>query len=436
MDRILARVSRQSPIDLEATEFYVRTAMLAVGSRVIERVLQRLGPHRPRTPMVCRCGQTLRSEGLRTKRLVTILGPVTFRRPRYSCWQCGRSYVPADVALDIEGTRYSPGARRMMVRAGSYAPFADAAEDLNLYAQLGVSAKNVERVAEQVGQEMNDWMERESTTAQLLDGCENAPQPADEPIDLLYVSFDGTGTPMRASELTDTQSKTAGERPKTREVKLGCVFTQTTRDEQGRPVRDPASTTYVGAIENSVDFGHRIFGEALRRGLRHARRVVVLFDGAAYNKSIAAEHFPDAIVIIDLYHARERLWALAKRLLSDAQRDAIQTTWLKRLDQGDIEGLLQAVRTHLPRSGKRRKKAIKDLRYFETNAPYMRYARFRRDGLFVGSGVVEAGCKTLIGRRLKQSGMFWSLRGANAIIAARCCHYSRRVGQFWEDRAA
>ena len=74
---------------------------------------------------------------------------------------------------------------------------------------------------------------------------------------------------------------------------------------------------------------------------------------------------------------------------------------------------------------------IKELRYFENNAPQMRYAEFRKNDFSVGSGVVEAGCRTVIGERLKQSGMRWSVRGANAITALRCCILSGRFEDFW-----
>ena len=91
------------------------------------------------------------------------------------------------------------------------------------------------------------------------------------------------------------------------------------------------------------------------------------------------------------------------------------------------------MRQEAPARGKKRKAALKQIAYFDERKDQMRYALFRAQGFFVGSGVIEAGCKTLIGQRLKHSGMFWSVPGANAIIAARCCLYSGRFEQFFED---
>ncbi len=78
----------------------------------------------------------------------------------------------------------------------------------------------------------------------------------------------------------------------------------------------------------------------------------------------------------------------------------------------------------------------REMGYFEKNKERMRYDNFRRQGVFVGSGVVEAGCKTVIGQRLKQSGMHWTVNGANSIIALRCCFFSNRWEDFWEYRSS
>lgn len=240
---------------------------------------------------------------------------------------------------------------------------------------------------------------------------------------------------MRRGELAAVRGKGRDGRARTREVKLGCVFTQTRLDEEGRPVRDEDSTTYAGAIENSVEFGHRIHAEAMRRGLARAARTIVITDGAAYNKSVIAEHFPGATAILDLYHAREHLAGFVREVVRAPPDGSLHRRLRARLDAGRIGPLIAALEKLLPRNGPRRKKGLAEIAYFRSNAGAMRYDRFRADGLFVGSGVIEAGCRTLIGQRLKRSGMFWSVRGANAVIALRCCLASRRFEQFWEDAA-
>jgi len=315
-----------------------------------------------------------------------------------------------------------------MARAGSRTSFVDAEQDLQTYTGLTLDRRDIERVAENIGRQIDVWQARENQ--QLL----KTPPLKAPPIPILYVSCDCTAIPMRRKGLRGRKGKGPDGKAKGREVKLGCVFTQTATDVEGYPVRDEASTTYVGAIESSTLFGERLYAEAMRRGVNHAQKLVALTDGAAYNRTIIQQHFPDAIHIIDLYHAREHLHDLHQMLAQDDPRRLKR--WLKWLDVGRVTTLINDARRLLPRSGVRRKKALKEIGYFSKNTHAMRYAHFRTQGLFIGSGVIEAGCRTLIGKRLKQSGMFWSLRGANAIIASRCCQFSDRFEDFWESLAA
>ena len=107
-----------------------------------------------------------------------------------------------------------------------------------------------------------------------------------------------------------------------------------------------------------------------------------------------------------------------------------------KLDEGKIEKLVRFLRT-IPASIPTLAEAIRiEAAYFERNAERMRYPEFRRQHLFVGSGVIEAACKTVIGSRLKQSGMFWTLDNANSIIALRCCQLNNRMEDYWENRRA
>jgi hypothetical protein len=434
--RIIERLAREGSLDLEGAEFYVRTAVLALGAGVLERLLHEVGVGRQAAPRQCARGhlpRQMESTGVRVKTIQTILGPVRFARSRYVCPACGQVEYPGDELLGVEGTGFSPGMRRLMTHAGSRQSFREAGEDLRLYGAIHAHPKDVERQAEAMGRRIEDWMGKQASAAMLQTESQEAEQA---PIAILYAELDGTGAPMRKGELLERRTKGKDGEAKTNEVKLGCFFTQTTLDEEGRPVRDEDSTHYVGAIEKSRDFGQRYYAEAVRCGLRRAARVVVLSDGAAYNRTIAEEHFPQATHIIDLYHARERLAEFVKGWTAHALDGGFHTQCLGLLDEGRIEELTELLRQELPSRGKRRGQGLKKINYFGKRAAQMRYGEFRRQGLFVGSGVIEAGCKTLIGKRLKNSGMFWSRKGANAIIAARCCLYSGRFEDFWADIAA
>jgi len=251
--------------------------------------------------------------------------------------------------------------------------------------------------------------------------------------------MDGTGVPVVKKETEGRKGKTEAQPAHTREAKLGCVFTQTGWDEGGYPIRDPDSTTYTGAIETAEEFGKRLYLEAWKRGWSRAQKKVVMGDGSEWIWNLAEVHFPGAVQIVDLYHARQHLWELARKLYPNDETS--QKTWIKvhqkrLLDKGKIEKLVTAIRSIHSSNPEVAEKIRTEADYFERNAARMRYPKFRRQHLFVGSGVIEAGCKTVIGSRLKQSGMFWTVRGANAIIALRCCQLSGKFEDYWEARRA
>jgi hypothetical protein len=164
----------------------------------------------------------------------------------------------------------------------------------------------------------------------------------------------------------------------------------------------------------------------------------VLGDGAEWIKNLAELHFPHATTIVDLYHAREHVANLCKSLFGPEGKQVAhyRIRWWTDLDQGHVEKILAEARQKLPVDPEVRKKGETEIHYLEKNRERMRYAEFRAQGLFVGSGVIEDGCKTVIGQRMKQSGMGWSLPGANAIIALRCTMKSNRFEDYWESRIA
>jgi hypothetical protein len=329
--------------------------------------------------------------------VLTALGPVRISRPYYLCPHCHTGQFPADVELDIENTEISPGVRRMQAVVGQDAPFDHGRQLMELLADLEVTTKAVERTEETIAAHEQVEIQR----AMQLD----LPMVIGEPVEILYVQMDGTGVPVVKKETAGRQGKTDGQPAHTREAKLGCVFTQTTWDEEGYPIRDPDSTTYTGAIETAEEFGKRIYLEAWNRGWSRAKQKVVMGDGAEWIWNLAEPYFPGAIQIVDLFHARQHLWELARKLYPNDE--ANQKVWIKvhqrrLLDKGKIEKLVGALRAIHSTNAEVAEKIRIEAAYFENNAERMRYPKFRRQHLFIGSGVIEAGCKTVIGARLKQ----------------------------------
>jgi hypothetical protein len=282
INQIIEKAAISRKFDLEAVEAALRTAVLATGAKVLGVLLEGIGCGRREQPLQCHCGAIMQSKGIEEKTLLTIMGPTPFQRSRYECDDCGEVRYPGDEELDIVGTTRTPGVRRMMARAGSRQTFKEGKDDLKVYAGIEVSAKDVERVSERIGEQVETWQAAEREKLLQIE----APSPTDKNIPVLYVEMDGTGVPMVKSETDGRKGKQPDGTAKTREVKIGCVFTQTTRDEKGRPVRDPESTTFVGAIEAAEDFGKHIEAEAIRRGLFNAHKLVVLGDGAAWIRGL------------------------------------------------------------------------------------------------------------------------------------------------------
>jgi hypothetical protein len=418
-------------MDLEAVEGATRAAMHRAGASVLAHLLDEQDPFPAALP--CGCGHDASFHAIRPRQLLTAVGPVTFDRAYYYCSRCHQGQVPRDRELDIVDTEYSPAVRRMMAVVGSDTSFHHGREQLELLAGLTVTRKAVERQAEGIGADVARCQEAEIQRAAQLP----LPHLAGPEIPALYIEMDGAGVPVVPAETQGRCGKNPDEPAHTREVKLGCVFTQTGLDENGHPVRDEASTTYTGAIEPAENFGRRMYTEAVQRGWDHAKVRVILGDGALWIWNIADREFPGAVQIVDLYHAREHLWVLAGKLFpTDERRKKRWATQLQnKLDKGKIESLVKQLRTFPAANPEAAELLQSEADYFERNRQRMRYPSFRSRNLFVGSGVIEAACRTVIAKRLKQSGMFWTVRGANAIIALRCTRLSRRFEDYWASRS-
>jgi len=413
----------------------VRSAMHRAGAAALTELLQFPAPEADCRTVACACGHQAHYRELRAKPLLTMVGRAEVSRPYYLCAHCHTGQFPADVELDIENAEVSPGVRRMHAVVGQEAPFDHGREQIKVLAGLEVTTKAVERTAEAIGGDIARREQQEIQRALQLD----LPIEIGEAVPILYVQMDGTGVPVVKKETEGRKGKTDGQPSHTREAKLGCVFTQTTWDEEGFAIRDPDSTTYTGAIETAEEFGRRLYVEAWKRGWSRAQKKVVIGDGAEWIWNLAADHFPGAVQIVDLYHARQHLWELARKLYpnDDGQQKAWMKVHQKRLlDKGKIAKLVAALRSLSSDNPEVSEKIRTEADYFERNTDRMRYPTFRRQHLFVGSGVIEAGCKTVIGSRLKRSGMFWTVLGANAILALRCCHLNGRFEDYWASRRA
>ena len=255
----------------------------------------------------------------------------------------------------------------MQALVGQEVPFGQGCQQMELLAGLQVTAKAVERASETIGEDITRREQQELHRTVQLD----LPVIIGEPVSLLYVQMDGTGVPVVKKETLDCKGKRAGQPAHTREAKLGCVFTQTHCDSEGYPIRDPDSTTYVGAIETAEEFGKRLYVEAWKRGWSRATHKVVLGDSAEWVWNLAQLHSPGAIQIVDLYHARQHLWELARQLYphDEKRRNAWIGLHQKRwLDNGKIQKLIDGLRVIQTPDAELADKIRTEANYFASNA--------------------------------------------------------------------
>jgi hypothetical protein len=400
----------------------VRTAVFKSANVLVGQLLQQTvdridAAYQPK-PTETRKGRT-------TLSVQGIFGHFELQRDYY--YQSGREQGrhPADATLGLEGS-YTPALAKLMCLEGADAStYLQAERHLEQTGGITVSARQIQRVVQRVGGAAQQWQERPTRPADC--------QPCDAAI--MYVSADGTGVPMVPKELVGRKGKQADGKAKTRQAYLGCVFSQHRVDAEGHPVRDWESTTYVSGFMPIDEFGPLLRQEALRRGYGTAAKVVLLIDGAPGLENMGILNFKDCIQIVDFFHAMEHAGWVLEALIGKAHPDYKSRLrhWAKWLLKDKVKHLIAEAR--LACAGRPQAPAVeKTLHYFVTNVSRMQYGTFRKAGYFIGSGVVEAGCKTVIGSRCKQSGMFWSEAGAENILALRCINRSRRLEEFWKHR--
>lgn len=406
---------------------------MALAARAVEQTLNDDPSDCCGPSLACVCGRPARYAGRRRKRFLTVLGDVTLERAYYHCQACRAGFSPRDQTLGLVGTSLSPAVTRMVGLVGALVSFEEGSELLASLAGLPIQAKQVERIAESLGAEI---------AAEEQNCLEHEASPPSAPT--LYMGLDGSGIPMRPAELAGRAGKQADGSAKTREVKLCTIWSAQGRDADGIPQRDEGSVTYSGAIESAAladtdpgisPFAQRAQREAGRRGFQQADRQVMLGDGAAWIWNLTGEQFPGAIQILDRFHAKQHLSDAAKAIWGTDPGTELGKLWLPKryeeLDAGQTDSLIDAYSVH----AKDCNEARLCIEYLRTHRQRMRYPEFRAAGLCTSTGVVEAGCRVAVGQRLKRSGMRWTVRGANAILALRCAKLSARYDPFWKRRA-
>lgn len=377
-----------------------RRIMTAIGTVVLETERGYRGA-RAR----CACGRTGRYVRDDPKRYVTLVGEVEIRRAEYWCPACG-AWRPLDAQWDLPEGHFTRNVVRLAAMVGSALPFSRAAEVLQELGGIGMSPSQVRIVCERVGEAIGK--DQAAATEQALQGAVVPPEPPE----VLVIGMDGAHLNTREEGW--------------RETKVGVAARYEWREgERGWELR-PVAAAYTALLGPPEPFGRMVYALAQQQGGRGRQCTLVLGDGAPWIWNQAAEHFPDAVQVLDYYHLAEHVFATARELFGEGDttgRDWAETV-LELLREEEIETALE----YLKRTGDGTAKLRE---YIEANRRRMPYRWLRARGYPMGSGIVESACKQIVHTRHRQAGMRWCLKNAQRMLHLRCCIRSDSWDRFW-----
>ena len=418
-------------LDLEAAEQLALALSRSLAQAMLHTALTRStgrATYRGTTLPCPQCAGKARFLGYRSRWLRTLCGDQRVRRAYYHCATCQHGYHPWDAEAGLNERSFSPAVKALAVECCARLPHREVAELLGRVAGLSLEESSQQEIVGEVGTRLR--AAEAAAIERCFDPRETDAPVADAPVAgaRLYVGIDAAKAHIDGSW---------------HDVKCAVLYPGEPPPPGGPPGgRDPirpwdraGPKRYVARQEEVAAFGPRTYVAALAAGLEHAREVVVLGDGADWIWNLAAEHFHGATEILDYYHAAAYLWKLVPVLYGEdspqGQRWAEERC--RDLQAHGPQALLRALRRRKPRSEAAREALRLALGYFGTHRRRMDYPGFRKRGLMIGSGPVEAACKVLVGQRLKGAGMRWSAPGADCMLASRAAVLNRdyeRIAQY------
>ena len=354
----------------------------------------------PASRIDCECGRRAEYKVKRARGIATLCGPVTVVRAYYYCPHCKRGYTPWDRRQGLDQHQWTASVKALVAEVAGCLTYQETVRLLKRTCDLGVQVRSAEQIVQQVGVRLR--AQQSAVRSQVMAG--EAVPFIGPPPDRFYIGMDA------GKALIDEQWH---------DVKVGALWTS----KPGRDGLDTCDRTwYTAAQEKAEGFGERVYAQAVQCGANQAGERIVIGDGADWIWNLAAEHWPEATQIVDYFHACEHIHDLAKVHYGEGNENGKR--WAKehcdRLKEAGPDSLLRALRRMKPHTEAQREAVRLQLHYFTHHRPRMMYHEFRARKLMIGSGPVEAACKTVIGCRLKRAGMRWSQAGADAVLAIRC----------------
>jgi hypothetical protein len=411
---------------LSEMEQKLRRFMIWVGGLLLQVWLKWEEGRYPAKHTPCpQCGSQAEYQRQREGTLHTMFGTLKYRRAYYTCATCHQGHYPLDERLGLRPNQMSAELERLAGLVGVQTAFGKGSELLEELTLIRVSDHSLDKSAQAYGHEIEqveqDWQTAVADQAQQLQRKRES-----RPVLRLYGAMDGAMMHVRGDK----------EHP-WRELKIGAWF-----QARGRPPKSPdgkwriqaENITYYADVCEAQTFGELVWASGLQRNADQAVELIFIGDGAAWIWRLVERYFPNAIQIVDWFHACEYLVDVARAAFPEAQKQhAWLTTQRTTLWKGELDEVIAACQAHVhPAHDLDDDPAQKAVTYFTNNRSRMDYPTYRKNGYQIGSGTIESAAKQIVSQRMKVTGAIWNLDSARLVAKARAAFLSDQ----WDDLAA
>ena len=351
-----------------------------------------------------------------------MLGDCIIHRARYFNTDSKTDYYPLDETLGLSRSKASKRLAKMVTQISAFMPFKETKKMIFDLAGIKISTTFIESITVQVGNKLfSDMQNKAQRPYSIKDKEKN--------VTTLYIGADGAMTPLIGDGCVEYK-----------ENKLGIVFNNNDivqkKTKKGEIANRIEKKRLVSSLAEGVEpFKKLLNAAAIEKGYSAAKEVVFLSDGAAWLEKCKDEYFPKAVKILDWYHATEHLWTTAHKLFGEDNKEKCSswvTPYEKMLWEGKVDDAILKLQSEIFTSKNNQQPLIELHGYFASNKNNMKYDYYRSKGWFIGSGFIESANKYIVTQRLKQSGMKWTHKAANAVIWVRCKYYEKEWDSFWE----
>lgn len=401
----------QEAVRVDEIEQVLRDGLQEIGQNSYGEMLSLLDEHQYQVEERCECQQMGKRVSRRTAQLLTVFGRTQYKRSYYHCASCGRRWIPLDQSQQLRPGRATRLMSSLLGIAGVSVAFEEAREQIQRYLQVEVSANTIRQETQWLGERQAEreriWQEHSQDLAYL----QQREQASERPLQL-YGSMDGAFVPVEQEW---------------KEAKLISWYQVGKR--YGQSELHAQAIHHYGSLEEAAQFGELVWATGVEHQADRAQELVFVCDGAAWIWKLVDQYFPQAIQIVDWYHACQYLYPVAEALFDTSEQKGEWVTEMKTfLWEGEVEEVIQACKDLPIKAGP---PAQRLMTYYSNNQDRMRYAAFRQANYLIGSGTVESGCKQVVSLRLKRSGATWSLAGASATAKARAAWLSGSWDSLW-----